>query len=498
MVTLLIVAQFIFLLLLIWKISNYFVYFYFISLAVSIAVMLYILGRRDNPSYKLAWAMPILLFPLFGGLCYILFSGNHMSRRSRERMQSLYEKGKAALAQEDAAHLVLEGLDPAAANQSRYLRDIAANPVYQGTESEFYPVGEAMFEKLLDALRSAERFIFLEYFIVQEGEMWNAVLEILEQKVQQGVEVRVLYDDMGCLQLLPFRYDKKLRKLGIQCEVFNQFRPYLSFQFNHRDHRKIAVIDGAVGFTGGINLADEYINAIDIHGHWKDTAIRLRGDAVWSLTVLFLQMWDYSTGKDDDFDAYRPDPERTSQYATDGFVQPYGDSPMDGETIAENVYLNILRAAQKYVYITTPYLIVDNELVTALSLAAKSGVDVRIITPKVWDKWFVHVITQSYYPQLIDAGVKIYEYTPGFIHSKTFVCDDTTATVGTVNLDYRSLYLHYECGVWMYRTRAVDVMKRDFLEVLQSCEQITAEVCRRVPWYKRAIRSVLRVFAPLM
>ncbi|MEG2570343.1 MAG: cardiolipin synthase [Clostridia bacterium] len=495
LVVLLIAAQFVFLLMLIWKISNYFIYFYFFSLALSIAVMIYILGRRDNPSYKLAWAMPILLFPMFGGLCYVIFGHKAMPRRKRLLGERLDKKTRDALHQDVPVSDELMACSKAACNQSRYIYGGSGYPAYRNTGAIFLPLGEDKFSRLKEELERAEHYIFLEYFIIQEGVMWDAVLEILCRKVSEGVDVRVIYDDIGCLRLLPYGYYRKLRKMGIKCQVFNEFKPYLTIRFNNRDHRKLAIIDGLVGFTGGINLADEYINAYDKLGHWKDSSIMICGEAVWSMTMMFLETWSFCTRVDEDILRYKPEYHATG---FDGYIQPYGDSPNDEEALGENIYLSILGHARDYIYITTPYLIVGSELATALALAAKSGVDVRIITPHHADKWYVHIVTQSYYPMLIEAGVKIYEYTPGFIHSKTFVCDDEVATVGTINMDFRSLYLHFECGVWMYKTSAVADIRDDFLKTQALSQRITKEDCRNIPLIKRIIRAVLRIFAPLM
>ena len=315
-----------------------------------------------------------------------------------------------------------------------------------------------MFPVLVKELEQAEHYIYIEYFIINDGVMWRTILDILEQKVAQGVDVRLIYDGFGCLTTLPYKYDKFLREKGIQCKVFNPFRPVLNIIQNNRDHRKICVIDGKTGFTGGINLADEYINQKERFGHWKDTAVMLKGDAVWSMTMMFLHMWNVVNGIQTpiDYAAHSPHAYHPEEFEGSGFVQPFTDTPLDGETLGENVYLNIINRAKRYVYICTPYLIIDNEMMTALCLAAKSGVDVRIMTPGVPDKKMVFLLTQSYYAQLIEAGVKIYEYQPGFLHAKSFVCDDEIAVVGTINLDYRSLYLHFEDGVWIYKNATSD------------------------------------------
>ena len=327
--------------------------------------------------------------------------------------------------------------------------------------------------------------------------MWDSILEILKRKAKQGVTVRLIYDDMGCFLLLPTDYPKQLEQMGISCIKFNPFRPFLSAIQNNRDHRKIISIDGKVAFTGGINLADEYINAIERFGHWKDSAIKVEGEAAWSFTLMFLQMWDACRRENEDFSRYYPWQTNPCPVIGDGFVQPYMDSPMDTENVGEHVYLQILNQAKDYVYINTPYLIVDDSMVSALTLAAKRGVDVRIITPHKWDKWAIHMTTRSYYRELVKAGVKIYEYTNGFNHSKTFVSDDCTATVGTTNLDFRSMYLHFECGALLFNCEAVSQVKEDFLNTLTICQPITEEDCRHNV-FVRLFQDILRLFAPLM
>ncbi|MDD5879236.1 MAG: cardiolipin synthase, partial [Clostridiales bacterium] len=353
-------------------------------------------------------------------------------------------------------------------------------------------------EKLVEELKKAKHFIFLEYFIIEEGIMWNTILEILKEKAKEGVDVRVIYDDVGCVMKLPYKYGDKLEKYGIKCRVFNPFIPILTNRLNNRDHRKIAVIDGYVGFMGGINLADEYINSFEKYGHWKDAAILLKGDAVFNLTVMFLTMWDFINNSDDDYLKYRPENFTNEKYLSKGYVQPFDDSPLVNEPIGETVYLNLINKAKKYIYINTPYLIIDNEMATALKIAAKSGIDVRIVTPHIPDKWFVHAVTRSYYHSFIKDNIKIYEYTPGFMHSKTFVVDDEYAVVGSINLDFRSLYLHFECGAWLYKTDSVLKVKEDFLDTLELCQQISLQDCENVKWPVKFGRLILRMFSPLL
>ena len=493
---LLIVLQALLLFGFIWKLDNYFVYFYAGSVLLSLLITLGIINSKSNPAYKIAWLIPILLFPVFGGLIYLLFGSDRTGRYLRKKLQGIGTEMDNVIG-EAHRRSGAEQLPPDAANQSRYISHCAYCPPYQNTTTEYLPLSEVKFERMVEELKKAKHYIFLEYFIIQEGKMWNTILDILRQKAAEGVDVRVIYDDMGCIMILPTGYDRTLEQMGIKCRIFNPFVPILSSRFNTRDHRKICVIDGNVGFTGGINLADEYINAYEKHGHWKDTSILLKGEAVFNLTVMFLSMWDYldsTTGKTD-YSRYYP---TVWDENAKGYVQPFADNPLDDEAVGETVYLNLINKAKRYVYITTPYLILSSEMLTALTSAAKCGVDVRIITPHVPDKWYVHAVSRSHYQPLIEAGVKIYEYTPGFIHAKTFVVDDDYAVVGTINLDYRSLYLHFECAVWMYQTPSVAQVRDDFFKTQQISQEITLEECRSLSFPRRLGRSVLRVFAPLM
>ncbi|MGL4107667.1 cardiolipin synthase [Clostridium sp. LP20] len=482
----------------IWKLSESFVYLYVFFVILSMVVVVYIVSRTDNPSYKLAWAIPVLLLPVFGGLFYLLFGGKKMSIKLKNQIEYIYYKTIGLLIQDEDIILEIEEQDKSIANQVRYVKDYSTYPIYKNTISEYLSPGEVFYEKLLEELKKAKHYIFMEYFIIHEGVMWDSILEVLAQKVKEGVDVRLIYDDMGCITTLPKRYYEKMESMGIQTFVFNPFVPVLSVVMNNRDHRKITVIDGHTAFTGGINLADEYINVKERFGHWKDASIMIKGDAVWNFTVMFLQLWEFRTSEAIEYNKYRPKIHHNDEFKSDGYVQPYGDSPYDNELVGENVYLNIINRAKNYVYINTPYLIIDNELVTALTLSAKSGVDVRIVTPHIEDKWYAHIVTRAYYGQLIEAGIKIYEYTPGFIHSKTFVADDEVGTIGTINMDYRSLYLHFECGVLLYKTKSILQIKEDFLKTLEVCKSITLEDTKKVKWSNRFLRAILKVFAPLM
>lgn len=464
---------------------------------MSFLACVYIVSRKDKEAYKLTWVFMILLFPVFGGLFYLIFNFQASTSRFAKKSVKVGEKTKELWNLPGNGYTQLEAQYPQYTTQVKYLQDFADFPIYGGSQTKYLSPGEEKFACLLEELKKAQEYIFLEYFIIQEGIMWDSVLEILAEKVKAGVKVRVMYDDMGCFFLLPKDYSKKLKKMGIECVVFNPFKPFLTSLQNNRDHRKIAVIDGKVAFTGGINLADEYINAYEKHGHWKDASIMVEGKAAWSFTLMFLQMWEVVTGKSEDFSQYYPWKDEMCNITAKGFVQPYADTPMDKENIAEQVYLQMIHQAKNYLYVNTPYLIIDDNMVSAFCLAAKSGVDVRIVTPHKWDKWPVHMTTRSYYRELISAGVKIYEYSKGFIHSKTFVADDEVATVGTINLDYRSLYLHFECGLRMYGTDSVMEVKEDFLNTLASCQEITKEDCK-CGFFMRLFQDFMRVIAPLM
>lgn len=467
-----------------------------ILVVLSIFVTIYIVNRKDNPAVKLAWIIPILLVPLLGGLLYILFGGKAPAKELRTKLEMEYERSRQFIKQDQAVIDKIKNQDLAVANQSNYLWNKASFPIYDNTETQYFKSGEDKFAAMKKELKRAKHFIFMEYFIIDKGQMWDEILSILMEQAKSGVEVRLIYDDMGCLDLLPYKYYKTLEKEGIKCIAFNPFVPFLSVVMNNRDHRKITVIDGYIGFTGGINLADEYINVTHRFGYWKDTGILLKGEGVWSLTTMFLQTWNALRKTREDYNQFRPHTYHKDLFLNDGFVQPYGDTPLDDETVGENVYLNIINNAKKYVTIFTPYLIIDNEMVTALCLAAKKGVDVKIVTPGIPDKKTVFWLTQSYYSQLLTQGVKIYEYSPGFIHAKCFVCDDEVATVGTINMDYRSLYLHFECGTFLYKTKAVLQLKEDTIKTIAESKEITREAaCKALPI--RILQAVLRCLAPL-
>lgn len=464
---------------------------------ISLATALFILATDSAGPFKLTWIFIILTLPLFGGVVYIMFKLQGHSKRFFKRQKQVEQSTKPLYAQPQSAFDEACRQFPEAANQIKYLELREGFPVYSATDAEYFTLGEHKFKALTEELKKAKKYIFIEYFIIQEGVMWDTVLDILKQKASEGVEVRIIYDDIGCFLRLPKNYPKRLDEFGIKCIVFNPFRPFFTAIQNNRDHRKIVSIDGEAAFTGGINLADEYINAAQRFGHWKDTAVMLRGAAAWSLTLMFLEMWAVAGNTAEDYSRFYPWSDKPLPSSADGFVQPYCDTPMDSENVSEHVYLHILARARDYVYICTPYLIIDETMSSALTLAAKSGVDVRIITPHIPDKRTVHAATRSHYHELISAGVHIYEYSKGFMHSKTFVSDDRVATVGTANLDFRSLYLHFECGTCLYGCKAALDIKQDFLDTLSVCEEITPDQFKLTS-KNRLIRAILRLYSPMM
>lgn len=462
---------------------------------LSVVTALHMLTRNQKGAFKLSLIFLILLFPLFGGAIYWLLHYQTETVGFRRRLAKVEEGSKESFLLVPTDFEGAKQAIPRHRKRISYLQSVPRFPIYKDTATRYFPTGGGMLDALLADIASAERYIFLEYFIIEEGEMWDRILEALRERVAAGIDVRVIYDDIGCLLTLPEGYDKKLRAYGIACERFNRFRPLLSSLQNNRDHRKITVIDGRIAYTGGINLADEYINKAIKYGHWKDAAIRLEGVGAWSFTVIFLEMWNFLTRKNEDHTVYLPS--HAAPTVPDTWVQPYCDSPMDRENVSEHIYLQMIQEAEKSLYITTPYLMVDDSMLSALKLAAKSGVDVRIITPRHPDKRLVHFTTRSYYRDLISAGVHVYEYTKGFIHSKNLVVDDTAACVGTSNLDFRSLYLHFECGVCIYGHDTVRDVKEDHLHTLRDCEEITMEKCR-ANVIVRMLQTLLRLFAPLM
>lgn len=462
--------------------------------ATSMAAVLYIVSKHDNPYYKLAWVVLILMVPILGGMIYLAVGNKRLPRRLKQQLVTFYQQSLSPIMMDSGSETALATLDKHLAGQSVYLKNCTGFAAWPHTACEFFPSGSTLFERMCHELEAAEKFIFLEYFIIAPGVLWDRVLGILEKKVHAGVLVRLMYDDVGTISTLPRQYDKTLREKGIEVTVFNPCRIHINAAMNYRDHRKLCIIDGNIGFCGGANLADEYINRLPRCGHWKDSGILLKGHGVWNLTLLFLGLWGFSNGEQQpDFSRFVP----TVTCQNDGFVQAFGDSPLDNLYVAESFCLQAISRATKYIYITTPYLILGHEMTSALGTAALSGVDVRIITPGIPDKWYVHVISRSYYGALLRCGVRIFEYQPGFIHAKQLVSDDITAMVGTTNLDFRSFYLHFECSVCLYGNSAIKSILADVENTLTRCREITFGDTCRFPLWQRAVAAILRPFAPL-
>ena len=470
---------------------------YLLLLILGSAVVIYIINRKENPAFKMSWILFVMAIPIVGMLFYLFTRVQIGTRFIGKRLQDLSLETKPYMEQDEEIIEDLRVSKPANANLAHYMSRQAGYPIKRNTSVKYFPLGEDKFEQLKTELRQAKKFIFMEYFIVEQGIMWDSILEILEEKVKEGVEVRFMYDGMCCIALLPYHYPETLQEKGIKCKMFSPIKPILSTHQNNRDHRKICVIDGHTAFTGGINLADEYINQKERFGHWKDTAVMIKGDAVQNFTIMFLQMWNVTEHQKEDYEKYLT-PVQEELRRELGYVLPYGDSPFDNENIGEQVYLHILNHAKKYVHIMTPYLILDNEMVTNLTYAAKSGIEVIIIMPHIPDKWYAFAVAKTYYEELIEAGVQIYEYTPGFVHAKVFVSDDDTATVGTINLDYRSLYLHFECGTFIYNNPVVWNIEKDFQETLKKCQKVSVMDLRTRGTVMTVAGRVLRLRARLM
>jgi len=462
---------------------------------MSMATIVAIVNRSMAPESKVMWLV-VTFVPVIGPLLYLMFGERRLSKKEIKQLDKLgsmhfREDNSKALRQK------LKEEDKAAYGVIKSLLSMDSNAdVYNRTDSQFFSSGESMWQYMLEDLKKAEKFIFLEYYIVEEGLMWNSILDILEQKAAQGVEVKMLYDDIGCMATLPGDYTVQLRSRGIEAHKFNKVIPRMTVSYNNRDHRKILVIDGQVGYTGGINLADEYINHIVRFGHWKDGGVRLEGRAVKALTRLFLMNWYINRGEITDFDKYHLE---NKAVEGKGLYVPYGSGPKPiykGQ-VGKTVYQNIISQATDYVYITTPYLIIDYDLTEDIKNAAMRGVDVRIVTPFIPDKKLIQIVTRGAYPDLMEAGVKIYEFSPGFLHAKTFVADDRLASVGTINLDYRSLYLHFELSAMLYDHPVIPTIKADFLATQAQARQITMADTRNtltgMLW-----DAVLRIVAPFV
>ena len=470
-------------------------YFYILCYITSFACIIKIVASDDNPDYKVPWLLVVLVLPVVGFMLYFMFYSRTLQKKFIRRLDDL--KRRTYKHNDDELINRLRGDNPIAAAQAKMLCDIAETHLFTNTKQEYFPLGEDMHRRLLEDLESAEKFIYMEYFIIEEGKFWNSILDILKTKAAAGVEVKILYDDIGCMMTLPGDYHKTLRSYGIEATPFSRLKGNADSKFNNRSHRKILVIDGKIGYTGGVNIADEYINEVEKYGHWKDTAIHLEGEAVWELTKLFQVDLGINVRKlpQPRNDLYPKQP----YIQADGYVIPFGDGPRPiyERRVGKSVIQNMLASANRYMYMTTPYLIIDNDLCLSIENAALRGVDVRIIVPHIPDKKLIFGMTRSFYHRLMEAGVRIYEYEPGFIHAKSYLADDEVAMIGTINLDYRSLVHHFENGVWMYKCEAVSALKADMLATLNKCIEVTPDMLK-TNLLQRFIRAVVRIFAPML
>ncbi len=474
---------------------SYFWWIYFVFEALGFFVCIYITSRDMNPGYKLSWCILVLIIPAFGVLMYLLIGRQHTPRRVRKRL------GKAS----DATQVLLNltnadllsnrsSLNPTGSTCADLVLNSASYPVYGNTETKYYALGDEFFPDLIADLKSAQKFILMEYFIIDPGKIWDEVEAVLIDRARAGVDVKLIYDDVGCMFTLPRKVLKRLRAAGIKALPFNKITLSFDMRLNNRSHRKITVIDGTVAYTGGNNIADEYANERVRFGHWKDTQMRFEGEAVWSFSVMFLSFWHILSNEKIIYTDYA----QLSAKPATGYVQPLSSGPGRNDHLIESAFINLISTAKRYVYITTPYLVLDNETQTALINAAKSGVDVRIMIPHIPDKKIIYLVTKSFVPLLMKSGVKIFTYTPGFIHAKMMIVDDERAFIGTCNMDYRSFYLHYECGALLYNTASIQDMKTDFTNTQSECHEITHEEANNVTVFTRLARSLLRLAAPIM
>lgn len=496
LILLLLGIQILFLFMIFYWFEEFLPHIYGGAVIFNVFMILYLLNSSLDPTAKITWLVIIMLLPVFGALLFLYTQNNIGHRALKDRYHQIIKETKDSIPQAPEVIDALQQESPSAVALSHYIGRSGCYPVFQNCDVKYFPCGEDKFREMLVQLEQAKHFIFLEYFIIREGDMWGQILEILARKAKEGVDVRLMYDGTCELSTLPHDYPQRIRELGIQCKMFAPIHPFVSTHYNYRDHRKILVIDGHTAFTGGINLADEYINREVRFGHWKDTAIMVQGDAVRSFTLMFLQMWSLDE-KNPEFTPFLSQPIPPIPEAK-GFVMPYGDCPLDKDKVGEQVYIDILNRAQRYVHIMTPYLILDGEMENALKFAAERGVDVRIILPGIPDKKVPFALALTHYKSLLESGIQIFEYTPGFIHAKVFVADDETAVVGTINLDYRSLYHHFECAAYLHGTTCITDIAEDYVRTEQKCKKVTPETIKNEKLSRKLTGFLMKTIAPLL
>lgn len=465
------------------------------SAIFGVLLTIYIINQPGSPSFHISWIILILVFPALGVFVYLFVKLQVGVHALSKRYQLLRNEMAIYLRQDKKILDRIQKQDEQVFHYVTYMNRISGYPMSQHTKTTYYALGDEMFPDLLKDLKQAKDYIFLEYFIVAKGHMWNSILEILKEKAKSGVRVYFMYDGTCSFMLLPRNYSEELKKFGIHCKVFNPVVPIISTHYNNRDHRKIVVIDGKVGYTGGVNLADEYINELERFGHWKDNAIRIEGQAVRNFILMFLENWNVDEKENQDYEMFLKGvcSKRSSSY-----VLPFGDNPFDNYPVGQVSYLHLIHTAKHYIHIMMPYFIVDHEMLHSLCNAAMSGIDVKLLMPHIPDKAWIYYVARSFYQELLESGVEIYEYTPGFVHAKMVVCDDISAILGSINMDYRSLYLHFEDAIYLYQDSSILDMERDYQSTLKQCELVTLDHLKQYPFWKRLIGRVLRVIAPLL
>lgn len=481
-ICLLIVLQILSAVMLVYCLESFSVYIGIFFRIISFCIIIYISNRSQNTMFMFSWSVLILTFPVMGWLFYLLFERNGAEKKLKRFRLDI-----------DKCSFQKSGCWPDnISSVFQCIYNLSGANIYENTATEFFESGEKFYVTFINELKKAKKYIYLEYFIVSEGKVWNEIYGIMKEKSRQGVDIRFIYDDM-CCSMFSKKFRNELEKEGIYTIPFNKLRPFPDVFINYRDHRKITVIDGNTAFTGGLNIADEYMNKKKRFGYWKDTALMIKGDAVSEFTEMFVKMWNqcssfYLSNISGD----------NIIYNENGYVQPFGSFPDKVIGTARMAYIKLINQAVRYIYITTPYLVPDSEMMNALCLASRSGVDVKIITPYIPDKWYIQISTRSNYKQLLENGVHIYEYLPGFIHSKTIVTDDESAIIGTANFDFRSFYFLFENGVFMYKTKAVRQMKTDFENILKVSLKTDIAMCDEISVTKKMISSFLKLIAPLM
>ena len=465
---------------------------------IEAVVVIYMVNSKMDSSAKITWLVIILVMPLLGCLFYIISMSDLGYRRLKKHTGELLDESRDALEQD--VEIMKEASDgnSEAVNLARYLNRTGSFPLYKDYGSVYYSTGKEMYDAMIEEIKKAKEFVFLEFFIIANGYMWGTILDLLEEKVREGVEVRLLYDGMNEVGNVPRSYYKSIEKLGIKCKSFMPLQPFISTSYNYRDHRKIVIIDGKTAFNGGINLADEYINHINRFGHWKDAGVKVEGPAVDSFTLMFLQMWDVNEDHMENVQKYIKRSNGETLKDPQGYLIPYADTPVDEDRTGENVYIDILYKSKEYCHIMTPYLILDDELKNAIVYAASRGLDVCIILPGIPDKKFPYAIAKTYYKELINAGVRIYEYSPGFIHSKVFVSDNERAVVGTINLDYRSLYHHFECATYLENAECISNIEDDFQKTRKECKLITNDTLKQEKLFYKVIGPIVRIISTIL